>query len=514
MKKILYSILGFITLGFISSCNLDINDDPDYRAEVGSESLFNAAVVETAATLGSDCQLVGGFWSQFYTQNTTSNQYRTLDACNLTNNSYAGVWRTFYARSLADLVIAKKQAIASKNVSMASVNSIMMVFNYHILTCFYDKVPYSEALLGQEGNFEPKYEGGKVINKSLIDTLTSEIGKLTQIVSQGGYDPSLDKVLSQNDILFKGDLRKWLQFANTLKLKLVLFNPDATIADIQSVLAVDNFLTTDAKVALFDNKPFFSNPLFENDRRMLNTHNNIRASKTFVNFLIANNDPRIVNYYEKSADNDLYAGIEQGWYNNYKYTVSNTSLAKVSPNDPVYFVSEVESYFLQAEAYFKVGDAVKAEAAYNKAVKASFARVFNMNSGSAGAAYWSGDQVCDATDFIKAGGVYAYNNTLEQIMVQKWASSCRAQMWNSFFDINRTGFPKTLYKRANVAYEDASYVPGYLVISNNSTLRTVADDIKKMPRRLMIPKISSDYNTNAPVAEKINVPTWYMPTSK
>jgi hypothetical protein len=73
-----------------TSCKkqLDINTDPDVPSlEQGTpELVFPAGVASAAGRIGGDLAIVGGIWSQFYTQNTTSSQYRNVDAFNMTKN--------------------------------------------------------------------------------------------------------------------------------------------------------------------------------------------------------------------------------------------------------------------------------------------------------------------------------------------------------------------------------------------------------------------------------------------
>ena len=64
---------------------------------------------------------------------------------------------------------------------------------------------------------------------------------------------------------------------------------------------MQNFLQTDAKVTGFTDNPSLSNPLYEQNIRQLNTGTNLVASKTFVSYLQAHNDPRINDYFLPST---------------------------------------------------------------------------------------------------------------------------------------------------------------------------------------------------------------------
>ena len=68
MKKILYSAFaGLLTL---SSCSLDINDDPNYPSSdnITPSLQFPAAINSVADAVGSQLFIYGGFFSQYFEQ--------------------------------------------------------------------------------------------------------------------------------------------------------------------------------------------------------------------------------------------------------------------------------------------------------------------------------------------------------------------------------------------------------------------------------------------------------------
>jgi hypothetical protein len=89
---------------------------------------------------------------------------------------------------------------------------------------------------------------------------------------------------------------------------------------------------------------------------------------------------------------------------------------------------------------------------------------------------------------------------LESIWRQKWIAGVRAQAWESFLEINRTGYPNY----GTVNSQSASYVIGNLAPSINSVLPS-----GQFPRRLIYPKTSTDYNKNTPVAVPIQTKLWW-----
>ncbi|MGE8377249.1 MAG: hypothetical protein ACN6PN_02835 [Sphingobacterium sp.] len=81
-------ILGAL---IFNSCDkaLDINKDPYLPSETDAtpDLLFPSGVAYSAAKIGGDLELIGGFWAQHYTQSNTSNQYKNIDSYVLTISS-------------------------------------------------------------------------------------------------------------------------------------------------------------------------------------------------------------------------------------------------------------------------------------------------------------------------------------------------------------------------------------------------------------------------------------------
>ncbi len=471
-------------LALFSACDnafeLDINRTPDYPATSATKLLVSSGVAWSSSQLGSDAQLLGSIWSQHYTQNNSSNQYKTIDSYNMTNGTLSRVWSSMYSGALADFKIAIAQAETEKAWSYWTSAKVMTAFDFFILSSFYEKIPFTEALQG-ELNVTPKFDEGKVVNAGIIKILDEVIAKKADAVAAEN--------MKGNDMIFGGDINKWIQFAKSLKLKVLMRDFETNKAAIQALLLENDLLTADAKMANFIDQENYSNPLFENDRRKLNTANNLRGSATLITFLNANSDPRVAVFFEPVTKNvdgtasapNVYRGLDQGSadaYTQLQFPTEAHPRARFAAIDPVYFMTAVEVYFLKAEAYARIGDVALAKESYDLAIDGAFTRF--------------GFSIATAKGFRE--GVYAFdatnlNSMLKSIMTQKWIAATRCQAWDSFFDINRTGIPALGSKYTG----DATYVLGTLTPAMYSVL--VAGDF---PRRLLFPNTSSDNNPNTP----------------
>lgn len=511
MKKIINYCLGLLLAATVlSACTsyLDINSDPNYPASASTPLLFSSGTTWSAAILGGDIQLVGAYWAQHYAQNNTSQQYNTIDQYNLANSNtyFSRYWSSIYTGALPDLKLAISQSETNGTWNYWLASKVITAFDFNMLVSLFEKIPFKDALKGSD-NLTPAYDEGKTVDAGLIALLDEAIAKKT--------DASALVSMGSKDMIFGGNITKWVQFAKTLKLKILMRDFTANQTAIQALLTEGDLLTSDAKLANFIDSENKSNPLFENDRRKLNTTTNIRASATLVAFLKANNDPRVAAFAEPTTQMFVngaianvpsnlapnYRGIDQGVYGNSTFSsnvfpTSVHSRAVLAATDPVYFMSAAESYFLQAEAWARIGNAGNAKTAYDTAVKAAFSR-WGFNGSS----------------FVATGGAYEFNATstatmLNSILMQKWVSSTRTDAWNAFFDICRTGIPalgtQTVTDLTNIANQNPNYVVGTLAPSLGSVLLA-----GQYPHRFLFPKTSSDNNPNAPAIIPIYQKMWW-----
>ena len=483
MKKFLFIITGSIVI--FSSCKrqLDINRDPSKPdASQGSPSLvFPAAVMSTAGRIGGDLTILGGIWSEYYTQANSSNQYKTIDAYNLQNTDYNGAYTELYSGAISDYQFVLDKSEASGDWKYFLMATVMKAYTMQVLADLYDQVPYSQASLGTK-NLNPAFDDGYTIYTDLLKKIDTALAK--DFSANTNSDPST------NDLLFSGDMSKWKKFANTLKLKMYLRMVNAKSAEAEAGIKKlysdgAEFLTFDAAVTGFTATPDKQNPFYAYNIQRLNVGTNLRASKTFTTWLTANGDPRNVAYFGSASP----VAMHQGDYTSTDASYGTSAVFVQAPTDPVEFISLAESNFMQAEARERYYAGDKAQDLYNQGVLAAFAEV-----GETG------------TTFIAPGGKYEYpaggslDQKIEAIIVQKWASlAYGSHSLEAFFERNRTGYP-----RSSAVYStDLNYIPGQLVYSKNGVTSG------KFPKRLLFPDVERSRNTSTPAVVPLTTPVWW-----
>lgn len=479
----------------ITSCKkqLDINTDPNNPSldQLTSKLVFPAGVASSIGRIGGHLAIVGGIWSQYYTQSVVSNQYKDIDSYNLTKSfgsTNLGVdWVELYSGALNDLAVVQRKSLQESDWNYYLLSTVIKAYTLQVLVDLYDQVPYTEAFQGT-ANLQPHFDDGYTVYQGLLAEIDDALSK--------DFEASTNSLPGEADLVFPSaaadwTVDPWIKFANTLKLKMYLrmvyAKPTEAEAGIRALYdAGANFLDEDAFVNVFTTGKDKSNPFFSYNNELGVA--NLRASVTFLSWLQDNNDPRIANYFAFASGTTGYRAIHQGDFTNPDPFFNIASAAVVNATDPADYISLAESHFLQAEALERYYNGNGAKAQYDAGVAASFAR-YGYSSSS----------------FTAAAGKYVYpaagtfEEKLEAIIVQKWASMPGSHALEAFFEKNRTGYPKT----SPVYSTDAAYEFGHFVYAKNGVTNGL------FPKRLIFPDLETSKNANAPPDKPITEKVWW-----
>lgn len=492
MKKLLINFkLMAITAALLISTGcektLDINTDPNNPGieNATPEVLFPSATLSSAGMIGGQLAIVGGIWSQYWAQSNGSSQYREIDAYNLTSVSEEVnlPYEELFAGALIDYQVSIDKAQAREDWRYNLMATVMKAYTYQVLADLYDKVPYTQALKGQ-GNLQPTFDDGAAVYTGLLAEIDDALAH--------DYSSELSTAQKKTDFVFGGDMDLWTQFANTLKLKMYLRMVNAKPAEAETGIralytAGANFLETDAGVNIFTDEPNKSNPFYEFNIRRLNTTTNIRASYTLASWLIANGDPRAKAYFGSANPSAIHQGDYAATITQ-QPTYATAAVFVQKATDPVQFISQAESDFMQAEALERYYGGAGAKAKYDAGVTAAFAQ----NELTPGTLITTGPYTYPA-----AG---TFNQKLEAIITQKWASFPGSHALEGFFEQNRTGYPVI----SSVYSQSSSYVAGQWVYSKNGS--TGAGNF---PKRFVFPDYEKTRNSNTPSQVPITTKVWW-----
>ena len=230
---------------FFASCSDEymenMNTDPSKAATIDPNAQLTTAQLQTYGDL-SMMEIYRNYHYAFTQQlmgcwNTTNYGGRhTLD-----NNEMSRIWTSFYTQSLKNIIDAQyRTAEDAEKLNINSVLRIYRVYLMSIITDTYGDAPFSEAGLGfLEGKFNPKYDKQEDIYNAFFLELEDAVNKI---------DPTKDKVTG--DLIYAGDVTKWQQLANSLRLRFAMrisnVNPTKAQTEFENALAANGGVITDA----------------------------------------------------------------------------------------------------------------------------------------------------------------------------------------------------------------------------------------------------------------------------
>lgn len=457
---------------------LDTNDNSNLSSSASPDLLLPAVQAAIGHALGNPLQIYGGIWAQYWTQNPTSSQYRTVDQYAVSTTDFDRPWRMLYSDALQDIQELLKLTEGKQAYNQyTAIAYIMKAYDFQVATDAWGDVPLTEAATPNITN--PSYTPQSQVYDSIISYVNHAISLI---------DVNSEATPGSDDLFFQGDMDQWLRFANTFKLRALLrlseVAPQKAAAGIQT-LANASFLETDAQIN-YSTIGGNQNPLFSEELGLGRTQNLV-ASETVAKYLTQNNDPRadvfFNRYTNSTTDIDSIIGIKQGSYrtNTRVYSLPSILVGALAINDksanaPVKFLSAAESYFLQAEAVARgwLNSSQSAMALFQKGIRASFTS-YNVPGvdayiASSPAAQWPSGTAAQ----------------IRAIIIQKWLAMTGNQSFEAWTEWRRTGYPD------------------FFTTSAASTLGA-----GRMPERLLYPSSEVTRNANFPGISLVYTKVWW-----
>ncbi|WP_018617048.1 SusD/RagB family nutrient-binding outer membrane lipoprotein [Segetibacter koreensis] len=378
-EKKTFSFIIILAITLSSSCKkdfLDINNDPNRVTEnnITSELIFPQAAHATGARLASrDFQFLDtwiGYWGEsgdFAIDQTETTYNISFDFGNT-------LWLNQY-NVLFDLYLTKVKALSQGDTVLAGASIILSAKLWQELVDLYGNVPYSQAFNNNKYT-QPSYDNASDIYASLQQNLDTAIAYM-------GKEPrsTFEKV----DIVNHGDEGKWIKFANTLKLRLLIrqsevsgFNPGVEVTKIEAnggVLHQGESVTVNPGYSNATNKqsPFYANYGLTPTGAEANT--STRANAYFVNLLSSTSDQRISRFFAPPSAGGPITGTVFGLAAGNPKGANSSAIGPglvSSPEQDQWIYPSFESMFLEAEAIARGWIPGDAKAAYEAAVTESF----------------------------------------------------------------------------------------------------------------------------------------------
>lgn len=440
----------------------DINNvNPNVPSSVSPKFALSAALTATAnETYNAGYPDFANRYMGYWSFSGDYGGYGTEAVYN-TNTSFAtGNWDNVYT-TLENFRFIANQSASPNSANYLGMAKIMQSFLFQRLVDLYNNVPYTQSLNGGVTNY-PKYDDAKTVYKSLVAQLDSAI-----LVIKSA--PVTADNPTTYDVIFGGNMTKWLQFANSVKLKILLnltqtADGPAFITAELSGLTPANFLTqgTDATVnpsytnaAVNQQNPMWQNVGFATNGTSPTTGNSYnRANSYAVNFYLNSNDPRAAYFYAKNNNGVVKGrafGSQDGTEHNTVISAVGPGIIKL-PTQGAPLLPAFESLFMLAEAqlrgYISSGTA---SASYDSAVSESFRLLGVTNYVSAANTYRS--QVDDNVNFDNSA------NKQRTLILQEWASLNMIDPITAWNNWRRLGIPSDLPVSIYPGTSPSAHVP-------------------------------------------------------
>lgn len=376
-------------------------------------------------------------------------------------------WNGFIASTPYDYVLnpwldVKKETF-EKEKELYAISLIIKVSAAHRLTDVFGPIPYTQ--LGT--STAPAFDSQETVYNAFFDELKTAVDILT---AAEDADPKIDELkFAPYDVsTFGGDFKLWVQYANSLRLRLAIriSNVKPGVAQPQAEAAVNH------KYGVLESTPF---AVAGGGPHYLSTISgiwkDILLGADMEVYLNGFKDPRAAKYAKIATAPTSIAGTVKGIRNGIgllKKDYKGHSLLNFSTGDRVLLMTAAESYFLRAEGALN-GWNMKgtAQSFYEQGVAKSFDQY-----GLGGVSTYLADAVSKPTPYLDV--VDAANNApspsdvtiqwdesldkakkLEKIITQKWIAIYPDGMeaWSEF---RRTTYPKLF---PNVINDSQGQIP-------------------------------------------------------
>lgn len=403
---------------------LDVNDNPNSPQNAPIEQQLPGVIGVFSHTVVSGWPTT---LSARFTQQTSSNgtnYYYNLDRYQLGQPwfTWNGLWDPSYVDIMKNARALSEQAQERGAANYTGIAKLIYAMNMAYVTDGWGTVPFSEAF--DPSNTTPTYDAQESIYPKIM-TLVDEA--ITALEQNHPLTPGSE------DLLYGGDMNKWIKMAYTVKARLLMRLSEAPNTSreqqAQQVLqALENGFTSNADDAEFQyvDQPGGRNPWYR-------VHNGLeyhQMSAHHVDLLKSMDDPRLSIQAEPAAayvpEESVFAGHESGAGSVGIDSVSAIGLAYAGPAAPGRWITYAEAKFLEAEAHLYMGNMSHANDAYREGIRANMEK-YGVDSGEIDA------YLANRPDLSSS------SNALRDVITQKYiANFLTAEPWN---DWRRTGYP-------------------------------------------------------------------------
>lgn len=415
-NKIKIYIMLSLTLMFSCSDSLEeVNIDPNTFPSADEAQVLSASLGYLGYVVDTDLNFNSFLWAQYYTWGigvSIGNAERFVAQ----PDDYNGYWQRAYANCLTDLKFNSK----SSSSEYSGIAKILQAYIFQGLVDHFGDVPFTDANSGaiNDGSIlSPKYDSASdVIYPGLVSLLDDALNDLS--ITEGN--------VGDDDFIYQGDTDKWIKFANSLKLRILMRTSEISpqSSAIQALIASGSFIESvdDMPTIPFSGQTGDQNPMFA--RAEFGVGMFYFASNATLNVLEGLNDQRATTFYTLATTGTAAGnlnGIDQGTIDDEPFTAPDTDYSLSSSaysygdSNSVILMSPWEVWFLRAEADARYSTSDDETVALENAVTLNFdyMNVADPSTYFGTLGYSSADPLDDKLDIIGVQKWISMNGTQE-----------------------------------------------------------------------------------------------------
>lgn len=404
----------------------------------------------------------------------TNQEVNILTTGSSIDQTYERAFNKMYKNLRVILEVTQKEQMKAHY----AIALVLKVYTFHRHTDIWGPIPYSEL---DESKERIKFDSQRDVYYQMFDELREASLLLEDELQK---NPNAN-AYGLGDMIYEGNVEKWLRFCNSLRLRLALrisnIEPEKAKSEAESA-ATGIMLETNEHDGLFQTKDLTGSSQYGHGMCQMQQYLADFMSTTMESYMVGYNDPRISEYWSpvgslQGQSNDPNFTSNMGGYHG---CTSGASLEWLTSDyirwhsltgprfadgnqrvTPINVVCAAETWFLKAEAAWKgwnVGGGT-VEELYNKGIETSIRQwcptidekriIDYINSLKVPIAPnnypYNDPPVADAPVKFSSNKEQQY----EQIMIQKWLANYPDAL-EAYSELRRTRLPKIYAKKTSL----------------------------------------------------------------
>lgn len=451
LNIIKYSLLvGGLVFTSCESDYLDVNQDPNSATSAEPPLLFTGAINQYSTNRAIDFGPTAATMAQLWSGggNLGAGVFTQPERYIISIFSNGNTWRSYYREIQKNLTLAIQGAESADpvNNNAAAQCKIFSALTYLSTTLVWEDVPFTEAV---DVNFEtlelnssdPNFDAQEQVLNGVLSLLDEALAQI---------DPESPLAITNNDLIYSGDMDRWRKFAKSLKLRTLMIMVDAApakAADIANLIQEGDMIASAGENAIY---PFFGesgnrNPFWETLNAFAGGQNFFYyASEAMVEAMQQYNDPRLKVYFSPYPGGEAdpageVMGVPPGgnidpdmaWVLSTAPVGQDGTNELVRPNSPDVLFSYQEQLFLEAEAIARglaPGGLAEADTRFRAGIQAAMA--YRGVSEEATTTFLAGIPALATLSAAQATEIIAQQTWIDQIIrpLEGWTTWRRTEV--------------------------------------------------------------------------------------